>query len=528
MDRQARVDLSAVTANVTALRDRIPDARVMAVVKQDAYGHGAIQCARAALAGGATWLGVAHVAEALELRRAGLDAPLLVLMAVPGEEHEEAISAGVDLPAGSAAQVAVIAEAARRAGRPARLQLKADTGLSRGGATTGTWPAVLDAAMSAQSEGLLAITGLWSHFACADMPGHPSIQAQLAAFHDALAIADKKGIVPEIRHMANSAAALTVPESRFDVVRFGGALYGLGTLPGGAPSFLRPVMTLTARLAMVKRVPAGTGVSYGLHYVTRRETTLGLVPLGYADGIRRAARGHLLVGFRGRRFPVAGTVCMDQFVVDFGDEPAAAGDEVTLFGPGDDGEPTAQEWGEALGTISYEIATGIGPKVPRTFSHNDIGASLPSSLIVPTDTEMRALGERLAGLLRAGDLVILSGPLGAGKTTLTQGIGTGLGVRGPVTSPTFVIARVHPGPVVPLVHADAYRLGSAIEVDDLDLDTANSVTVVEWGEGLAEGLADDRLEISISPDPGSQQRTVRIRGHGERWHAVLASSQDRL
>ncbi|HZR53246.1 MAG TPA: tRNA (adenosine(37)-N6)-threonylcarbamoyltransferase complex ATPase subunit type 1 TsaE [Streptosporangiaceae bacterium] len=141
---------------------------------------------------------------------------------------------------------------------------------------------------------------------------------------------------------------------------------------------------------------------------------------------------------------------------------------------------------------------------------------------------MRALGERLAGLLRAGDLVILSGPLGAGKTTLTQGIGAGLGVRGPVTSPTFVIARVHPGPVVPLVHADAYRLGSVIEVDDLDLDTANSVTVVEWGEGLAEGLADDRLEISITPDPGSQQRTVRMQGHGERWHAVLASSQNRL
>ncbi len=539
MDRQARVDLDAVTANVTALRDRVPDAQIMAVVKQDAYGHGAIRCARAALAGGATWLGVAHVGEALELRRAGLDAPLLVLLAVPGAEHEAAIRDGVDLTAGSVAQVGIVAAAARRAGRTARLQLKADTGLSRGGATPAGWPAVLDAALSAQAEGMVTITGLWSHFACADMPGHPSIQAQLSAFHDALAIADKKGIAPEIRHMANSAAALTVPESRFDVVRFGGALYGLGTLPGGAPAFLRPAMTLTARLAMVKRVPPGTGVSYGLHYVTERESTLGLVPLGYADGVRRAARGHPLVGFRGRRFPVAGTVCMDQFVVDFGDEPVAAGDEVTLFGPGGHGEPTAQEWGEALGTISYEVVTGIGPKVPRTFSQNDVGASrpapripstvdVPTTLLIRTEGDMRALGERLAGLLRAGDLVILSGPLGAGKTTLTQGIGAGLGVRGPVTSPTFVIARVHPGPVVPLVHADAYRLGSVIEVDDLDLDTANSVTVVEWGEGLAEGLADDRLEISITPDPGSQQRTVRMQGHGERWHAVLASSQNRL
>jgi tRNA threonylcarbamoyladenosine biosynthesis protein TsaE len=155
-------------------------------------------------------------------------------------------------------------------------------------------------------------------------------------------------------------------------------------------------------------------------------------------------------------------------------------------------------------------------------------SGLPASLDVPTDVAMRDLGERLARELRAGDLLILSGPLGAGKTTLTQGIGTGLRVRGPVTSPTFVIARVHPGPVVPLVHADAYRLGSVIEVDDLDLDTANSVTVVEWGEGLAEGLADDRLEISISPDPDSQRRTVRIRGYGARWDAVLAGDEDRL
>jgi tRNA threonylcarbamoyladenosine biosynthesis protein TsaE len=154
--------------------------------------------------------------------------------------------------------------------------------------------------------------------------------------------------------------------------------------------------------------------------------------------------------------------------------------------------------------------------------------AVPTTVLVPTDDAMRDLGERLARELRAGDLLILSGPLGAGKTTLTQGIGTGLGVRGRVTSPTFVIARVHPGPVVPLVHADAYRLGSVIEVEDLDLDTANSVTVVEWGEGLAEGLADERLEISISPDPDSQQRTVQIRGFGARWDAVLVGDEDRL
>ncbi len=222
------------------------------------------------------------------------------------------------------------------------------------------------------------MTGLWSHFACADIPGHPSIAAQLAAFADAVAVAEKAGVTPEVRHIANTAAALTVPESRYDLVRFGGAVYGLSTLPGGAPSWLRPVMTLRARLAMVKRVPAGTGVSYGHRYVTSRETTLGLVPLGYADGVPRGAAGLPLVSARGRRWPIAGTVCMDQFVVDFGDEPAAAGDEVVLFGPGDDGEPTAQEWGEALGTISYDIATGIGARVPRSYPGGD-------ALIMPNE-----------------------------------------------------------------------------------------------------------------------------------------------
>ncbi len=381
MDRQALVDLGTVTANVAALRARLRAGtdhgpQIMAVVKQDAYGHGAVECARAALAGGATWLGVAHVAEALALRRAGMSAPVLCLMAVPGEDHQDAIRAGVDLTVGSAAHVATLADAARRAGQPVRLQLKADTGLSRGGATRADWPDLLDAALAARSRGLAVVTGLWSHFACADMPGHPSIGMQFAAFNEALAVADKAGLEPEIRHLANTAAALTVPESRFDLVRLGGAMYGLSTLPGGAPSWLRPAMTLRARLALVKRVPAGTGVSYGHRYITDRETTLGLVPLGYADGVRRSATGHRLVSLHGRRWPIAGTVCMDQFVVDFGDEAVAVGDEVVLFGPGDEGEPTAQEWGEALGTISYEIATSVGPRVPRTYSGSDQGSFL--------------------------------------------------------------------------------------------------------------------------------------------------------
>ncbi|HEX4829908.1 MAG TPA: alanine racemase, partial [Trebonia sp.] len=256
---------------------------------------------------------------------------------------------------------------------PARLHLKADTGLSRGGATSADWPSLVGAALAAQDAGLVRVVGLWSHFASSDDPGNPSIAAQLGAFREAVEHAEKAGVTPEVRHIANTAAALTVPESRYDLARIGGGSYGISTLPGGAPPWLRPAMTLRATLVQVKRVPAGTGVSYNHRYVTTAETTLGLVPLGYADGIPRTARGHWLAFARGRRWPVAGTVCMDQFVIDFGDEPVATGDEVVLFGPGDGGEATAQEWGEELGTISYEIVTGLGPRIPRTYS----GATCP-------------------------------------------------------------------------------------------------------------------------------------------------------
>ena len=365
---QAPVDLTAIARNVAVLRQRMNGSQVMAVVKADGYGHGIAEAGQAAVVGGADWLGVVHVAEALRLRQAGITVPVLCLMALAEDAHADAITAGVDLSAATVSLVRQIAAAAARVGRPARLQLKADTGLSRGGATRAEWPAVVDAALAAQADGRLRVTGLWSHFACADEPGHPSVAAQLARFGEAADYAEKAGLAPEVRHIANTAGALAVPPSRLDLVRLGGAIYGLSTLPGGAPGWLRPAMTLTARLAQVKRVPPGTGVSYGHRYVTTAETTLGLVPLGYADGVPRGAAGRALVQARGRRWTIAGTVCMDQFVVDFGDEPVSAGEQVVLFGPGDDGEPTAQEWGEALCTISYEIVTGIGARVPRAYA----------------------------------------------------------------------------------------------------------------------------------------------------------------
>ena len=363
---EASVDLGAITENIAALRAHVAPAAVMAVVKANGYGHGAVPAARAAVRGGAGWLGVVHVAEALEIRRAGVDVPLLCLMAIGSDDHAAAIAAGVDLAAGSAGMVRRLAAAATAAGRPARVHLKADTGLSRGGATPADWPSVLAAAGQAQRDGSIVVAGAWSHFASADDPGNPSIEAQLAAFKEALAVAESTGISPQVRHIANTAAALDVPEARYDLVRVGGGSYGLATLPGGPPAWLRPAMTLRARLALVKRVPEGTGVSYGHRYITPRETTLGLVPLGYADGIPRSATGLPLVAARGRRWRIAGTVCMDQLLIDFGDEPVTEEDEVVLFGPGDEGEPTAQEWGEALGTISYEIVTGVSARVPRT------------------------------------------------------------------------------------------------------------------------------------------------------------------
>src|SRR5499433_3989957 len=361
------IDLDAIKGNVTALRQHAGGAALMAVVKSDAYGHGMVPAARAALAGGASWLGVISVPEALALRGAGVTAPVLCLMGVPGSAHEEAVRHGVDLSAGTAGLIGEIAAAARQAGRPARLHLKVDTGMSRGGATARAWPDVVGAALAAEAAGDVAIIGIFSHLACADMPGHPSIDAQVAAFRDAVALAEKAGATPEVRHLANTPATLTLPETWFDLVRTGGGIFGLSTLPGGPPGWLRPAMTVRTVLIQVKRVPAGTGVSYGHRYFTSREATLGLVPLGYAEGVPRQATNTAQVQVRGRRWTISGTVCMDQMIVDFGDEPVAPGDEVVLFGPGDSGAPTAQEWADALGTLSYDIVTRFAGRMPRSY-----------------------------------------------------------------------------------------------------------------------------------------------------------------
>ena len=365
---QARIDPAAIRDNVALLAARSGHAAVLAAVKADGYGHGLVPAARAAIEGGATWLGVAQLAEALALRAAGIEAPVIAWLGTPGEPYADAVRVGVDLGASAPWMIREVAAAARAAGRPARVHLEADTGMSRGGAPAEEWSALVDAALAEQAAGHLTVVGLFSHFACADMPGHPSIEAQLAAFRDAVEHAEKAGVTPEVRHMANSAATLTLPQAHFDLVRPGIACYGLTPIPEAGTFGLRPAMTLTARLALAKRVPPGSGVSYGHRYVTSTESTLGVVPVGYADGVPRAAGpAGVPVLAAGRRRAIAGTVCMDQFVLDLGDDPAVAGDEVVLFGPGDRGEPTATEWAQALGTISYEIVTRLGARVPRTY-----------------------------------------------------------------------------------------------------------------------------------------------------------------
>jgi alanine racemase len=372
MRTEAVVDLDAVRGNVEVLAGHAAaGAGVMAVVKADGYGHGLVPTARAAVDGGAAWLGVAFLEEALALRAAGLDGPVLAWLFTPDEDLRPAVAAGVDLGVYSIDELAAAAGAAQVTGVQARLHLKADTGLSRGGAQPADWPDLCEAAAKAEADGQVKVTGLWSHFAFADGgPDHPTNSRQTAVFREALEVAERAGLRPDVRHLANSAATLTAPATHFDLVRPGLAVYGLSPVPdvGDPAAFgLRPAMTLRSTVALTKSVPAGSGVSYLHRYVTERATRLALVPLGYADGIPRSATNAAQVQLDGARHMIAGTVCMDQFVLDVGDDPVRAGDEVLLFGPGDAGEPTAQDWADWLGTINYEIVTRVGARVPRTY-----------------------------------------------------------------------------------------------------------------------------------------------------------------
>jgi alanine racemase len=368
---RATVDLDVISRNVEVLGEHAGSAEVMAVVKADAYGHGLLPCARAAISGGATWLGVAQLSEALTLRGDGIQAPVLSWLHVPGSDFAAAIAAGIDLSVSALWSLAEIADAARAVGRTARIHLKVDTGLGRNGAFGDDWQTLLPAARKLEADGVVRIVGVWSHFVYADEPTHPTVRRQEEQFAQAVRDAEREGCDLEVRHIANSAAILTNSGAAYDLVRPGLAVYGLSPVPalGDPQSFgLTPAMTLSADLAITKRIPAGQGLSYGHQYVTSQDTTVGLVPIGYADGIPRNATNVGPVSLAGTRHTVAGRVCMDQFVIDLGPgSPALPGDPVTIFGTGESGEPTAQDWADVTGTISYEIMSRVGSRVPRVY-----------------------------------------------------------------------------------------------------------------------------------------------------------------
>ena len=372
----AEIDLAAFRSNVSTLQ-RHASVPVMVIVKADGYGHGMLECAREARTAGAEWLGVATPTEALQLREAGDTGPLLAWLYGVDEDLAPLVAADVDLSAQSVDQIGRLVAAAAMTERRARVHLKIDTGLSRNGAPSYEWQQVCAIAADAERSGAIEVVGIWSHLAAADEPGHPSVPLQIQAFQQAYEQARAAGLEPMLRHLSNSAGALVVPEARLDLVRVGIAAYGIDPAPGIAALAgvtLRPVMRLRAQLVNVKRISKGAGVSYGWTWTAQAPTTVGLVPLGYGDGIPRHAGNRALVGWSGTRVPIRGRICMDQFVVELGaGRVAEPGDDVIVFGPGDHGEPTAGEWAAWCDTIGYEIVTRIGARVPRRYLHTSRG-----------------------------------------------------------------------------------------------------------------------------------------------------------
>lgn len=365
---QAVVDLDAIAHNVRLLRERAGSAQVMAVVKADGYGHGATQVARAALAAGATELGVATVGEAVTLRRDGITAPVLAWLHPPGTDFAPALSADVEIGLSSVRQLDELLDAVQRTGTTATVTVKVDTGLSRNGSSPADYPALLTALQRARVDGAVRVRGLMSHLVHGDTPEHPLNTRQAERLTDMLRYARQQGVAFEIAHLSNSPAAMTRQDLAFDLVRPGIAVYGQTPIPERGDMGLRPAMTLKCPVTLVRSIRAGDGVSYGHTWIAERDTTLGLMPIGYADGVFRVLSGRIDVLINGRLRRNVGRICMDQFVVDLGpDADVAEGDEAILFGPGTHGEPTAQDWADLLGTINYEVVTSPRGRVVRTY-----------------------------------------------------------------------------------------------------------------------------------------------------------------
>ena len=368
--RGAYIDLAAIRDNVKVLCDLARNSEVMAVVKADAYGHGLIPVSKAARQGGATWLGTALLEEAIELRKSGDKGRILTWLGSNQDRWQECVELGIDISVSSIENASAIISAAKVTGKTAQVHIKVDTGLGRNGVMPNDLADLTNLLEDAKASGLVEVVAVWTHFALADAPSSPTIAKQLEVLDESFKYVESRGFKNLMKHAANSAATLTAPNAHFDLVRPGIAVYGI--TPGGevgkASEFgLRPAMTLKAQAVVVKKVPAGHGISYGAEYVTKTDTRIALIPLGYADGIPRIAGNKGPVMVHGKKFSVAGRVCMDQFVIDIGDLDFSTGDEVVLFGDPAKNEPDVEEWAKASQSIGYEIVTRLGPRVPRIY-----------------------------------------------------------------------------------------------------------------------------------------------------------------
>lgn len=377
---RAIIDLSALEKNLQQLRKCDPNVQAMAIVKANAYGHGGGQIALAALEFGIKWFGVAQLAEAMQLRQALKDFPqarIFTWIFSPDADLEAAIKADLDIAVSNPQTLLAIASAARAAGKQARIHLAVDTGMGREGALPEKLAPLLSAAALASEEGTVAVSGIWSHLARGDESGagEEATAGQLADFQQACELARQRGFTQVVRHLSASSGLLWHPQAHFDLTRYGIAMYGLTPNPARATTAslqLTPIMRVEADLISVKKLPAGHPVSYGGTWVAPRDTYIGIVPLGYADGIDRHASGKIWVGANGQKYPQVGRICMDQFMVDLGSDdggkaPLAPGATVRVWGDGSQGEPTADDWAKAAETINYTIVTGLNPRVPRVY-----------------------------------------------------------------------------------------------------------------------------------------------------------------
>jgi alanine racemase len=380
---QATVDHHAIARNVRLLAQASAPAEVIAVLKANAYGHGAVPVARTVLAAGAAQIGVATLAEAFELREGGIQAPIIAwLHAFDADEavavFAEAIASGIELGVSTSSQVRAVAEAAVRADRLAVVAVKVDTGLNRGGFAREDWRTAFADLANAEAAGAVQVRGVFSHLANADRPEYHTNAEQARSLREAVSFARAAGLAPRLVHLANSPAVLTRPKAlvnglpAFNATRPGIAVYGLSPIMG-RDFGLVPAMTLTARVALTKRIQAGDGVSYGHDFVAASDTTLALLPIGYADGLQRSLAGKFEVSIGGRRYPGVGRVCMDQVLVDLGPgEPKVReGDTAILFGSGANGEQTADDWARAAGSINYEIVTQLRGRVRLRHSNTE-------------------------------------------------------------------------------------------------------------------------------------------------------------